>query len=78
MNLDGPRGLARIIQEVGAEGVGALDDLKNGAALVAFGNKLEAVADGAVGTGLKEGAAQGGGDQIGERFDERGGFGQSS
>ena len=78
MNLDGPGSFAGVVKKIRAEGVGALDNFKNGPALVAFGDKFEPIADGAIGEGLEEAAAERRGDEEGEGFGHLPGLGQSS
>jgi hypothetical protein len=74
VDLDGPRGFARIVEEIRTEGIGALGDFVDGSTLVAFGDKFEAIPDWAVGEGLKKGATEGRGDESGKGFYYGGGF----
>jgi hypothetical protein len=76
VDLDGPRGFARIVEEIRTEGIGALGDFVDGSTLVAFGDKFEAIPDWAVGEGLKKGATEGRGDESGKGFYYGGGFGE--
>ncbi len=76
MHLDGPGGFARIVEKIRTEGIGALGDFVDGSALVAFGDKFEAIPDWAVGEGLKKGATEGGGNESGKRLHHGGGFGE--
>ena len=76
VHLDGPGGFARIVEEIRTEGIGALGDFVDGSALVAFGDKFEAIPDWAVGEGLKKGATEGRGDESGKGFYYGRGFGE--
>lgn len=78
LDFDGPWGFAGIVEKIGAKGVGALGDLQDGTFLVAFGDEFEAIADRAVGEGLEERSAERGGDEGGEGFHDRGGWGQGA
>jgi len=76
MDLDGPRGLARVVEEIGTEGVGLLDGLEDGGALMAFGDKLQTIADGTLSEGLAELAVERGGNELGEGIGQIPGFGK--
>lgn len=78
MDFDGPWGFPGVVQKFGAKGIGALGDLQNGTFLVAFGHKFEAIANRAIGEGLQKRAAERGGDEGGEGFHDRGGWGQGA
>jgi len=77
VDLDGPGGFAGIVEKIGTEGIGALGNFVDGSALVAFGDKFEAIPDRAVGEGLKKGSTEGGGDESSKGFHHGGGFGES-
>jgi hypothetical protein len=62
LDFDDPRSLAGIVEKIWAEGVGPLSDFENGSALMSFGDKFEAVADGTCGEGLQNAATEWGGD----------------
>ena len=76
MDLDGPRSLARVVEKIGAEGVGFLGGLEDGGALVAFGDKLQTIADGTLGEGLAELAVERGGNELGKGIGQIPGFGK--
>lgn len=74
VDLDGPGGFPGVVQKIRADGVGTLGNPLDGPALVALGDEFEAIADRALGEGLKKGAAEGGCDEGGEGLHRRGGF----
>jgi hypothetical protein len=62
LDFDDPRSLAGIVEKIWAEGVGPLGNFENGATLMSFSDKFEAVADGTCGEGLQDTATEWGGD----------------
>lgn len=69
VDIDLPGGIARVIEQLRVEGIHAVAELADAAALMAEGGELQAVADRAVGEGCEQLVRGGRGDDLGQGLD---------